>query len=76
MPTSGRFSRRLVEVPPVDYAVEEIRMVVDHYLGPAAVELKRAADESDMDAVRAYAFELLAATGTVIAACPRPAARK
>jgi hypothetical protein len=56
--------------------LDEIRQVVDDYLIPASLELKRSADDGDVDALRAYAFELLAATGTVVAACPRPRTAK
>ena len=53
-------------------SLADIRAVVDDYAVPAAEGLKRASDEHDVDAIRAYAYELLSITGTIIAACPRP----
>ena len=79
MASSGRFPSRLTVLPGgPSYAesIADVRTVIDEYLTPAAAELKRAADEHDVDAVRAYAYELLAVTGTVIAACPRPRAAR
>ena len=52
--------------------IDDIVLVVDEYLVPAALAVMLAAHDGDVDAVRAYASELLMATGTVIAACPRP----
>jgi hypothetical protein len=72
---TDRFPRRLTVIPggaARPPALDEIRLVVDEYLLPSAGGLKAAADDDDVDAVRAFAFELLAAAGTVIAACPRP----
>ena len=77
MATSSRFVREGSAVAPGvgPERIDDIRLVVDEYLVPAASAVERSAHAGDVDAVRAYASELLMATGTVIAACPRPKAR-
>lgn len=75
MSSSKRFPRRLEVVgreSAPDAAIEEIRGLLDGYLEPAVVQLRTAVAENDVVAIRVYAFELLAMTGTVVAACPRP----
>jgi len=72
-----RFPRRLTAVPaPAPERLDEARLVIDEYLTPAVAALKQSSEAGDTDAVRAYAYELLALTGSVIAACPRPPRRR
>lgn len=76
MSPGRRFDRPLATVPDDTLApLDEVRVVVDDYLTPAAAALKQSSDEGDVDAIRAYAYELLAASGSVIAACPLPRPR-
>ena len=75
MASTRRVAREASVEPSVAAGVEridDIALVVDEYLVPAALAVMLAAHDGDVDAVRAYASELLMATGTVIAACPRP----
>ena len=49
--------------------------MVEDYLRPAVDALEHAVDDGDLEAVRAYAHELIVGAGSVIAACPRPVPR-
>ena len=51
-------------------ALPEIAAVTHDYLVPAVAGLSAAVEDGDMDAVRAYAFEVLVGVGSIIAACP------
>ena len=53
-------------------ALAEIHLVSEDYLEPAVRGLTQAAEDGDVDAVRAYAYEVLVGVGSIIAVCPRP----
>ncbi len=53
-------------------SARDIRLTIEEHVLPACAELERMADAGDLEAVRVLCFELLAVTGTIIAACPRP----
>ena len=57
----------------VDEVLAEIQLVSEDYLEPAVRGLTQAAEDGDVDAVRAYAYEVLVGVGSIIAVCPRPA---
>jgi hypothetical protein len=50
--------------------------VLAQHLRPALSGLEQAADDGDMDRVRAFAFELAVDAATVAVACPPPRARR
>lgn len=50
----------------------DVQLVVCEHIVPAANELRRLAEEGDLEGVRVVSGELIAALGAVFAACPRP----
>ncbi len=52
-------------------SLADIRAVIDEYVVPATAELKRLADDGDLDGIRALSYELLTLAGTIVSACPR-----
>ena len=55
---------------------EDLVAVIDEHLTPALVELRAAALEGDVDAIRAYAYELVFLGGCVLSTGPRRAGRR
>ena len=52
--------------------LHDIKAVTEDHLAPALRGLRKAAEDGDLLAVRAYALELSLGAATVASACPRP----
>ena len=74
MPPTHRFRPIQGGARPED-RLDDLQAVVDDYLKPAVDGLELAVADADLEAVRAYAHELIVGAGSVIAACPRPSPR-